>query len=130
LIDALLGAAALGDVGTHVPDTSPEFEGANSIELLAEAVSVIESAGFRVVNVDITIIAESPRVRPWVQQMAETIGGHLHVPRSFVSIKGKTNESMGWIGRGEGMAVIAVTLLERVDDDETLRSPGRGDSGG
>ncbi len=119
LIDALLGAAALGNIGHHFPDTDVRWQGADSMELLAATVRLIAERGYQVVNTDITIVAESPRVGPWVDPMAECIAQRLRIARSCVSIKGKTNEGMGWIGRGEGLAVMAVALLDQMGDIDT-----------
>ena len=119
LIDALLGAAALGNIGLHFPDTDVRWQGADSMELLAATVRLIVERGYQVVNSDITIVAESPRVAPWVDPMAECIAQRLRIARSCISIKGKTNEGLGWIGRGEGLAVMAVVLLDQMGDMDT-----------
>ena len=89
------------------------------MDLLAATVRLIAERGYQVVNTDITIVAESPRVSPWVDPMAECIAQRLRIARSCVSIKGKTNEGMGWIGRGEGLAVMAVVLLDQMGDIDT-----------
>jgi len=122
LIDALLGAAALGNIGHHFPDSDPRWEGADSMRLLSAAVSLIEERNYQVINVDVTIVTESPRIALWTEHMAECIGEVLHVARSCISIKGKTNEGLGWIGRGEGLAVMAVTLLDQIGDIDTLHA--------
>lgn len=128
LIDAILGAAGLGDIGRHYPDSDPRWLGADSMELLSEVVRLVTDRGYRVVNVDTTIIAETPRLSPWVDAIAERIADRLQVARSSVSLKGKTNEGMGWIGRGEGLAVLVVALLDETGDTETpqdtIRSGG------
>jgi 2-C-methyl-D-erythritol 2,4-cyclodiphosphate synthase len=113
LIDAVLGAAALGDIGRHFPDTEPRYENADSIELLREAVALAAGEGWRVVNVDATVICEKPRIAPHAGDMAARLGDALGVEAGRVSIKGTTNEGMGFIGRGEGIATIAVAMLER-----------------
>jgi 2-C-methyl-D-erythritol 2,4-cyclodiphosphate synthase len=113
VIDAVLGAAALGDIGRHFPDTDPAYENADSIELLREAVARVAGAGWRVVNVDATIVCEEPRIAPVADQMRARLGGSLGVDPACVSVKGTTNEGMGFIGRGEGMAAIAVAMLAR-----------------
>jgi 2-C-methyl-D-erythritol 2,4-cyclodiphosphate synthase len=112
VIDAVLGAAALGDLGRHFPDTDPQYEGADSIELLGEAVSRVRAAGWRVVNVDATVICEEPRVAPHAAQMAARLAGGLDIEPGLVSVKGTTNEGMGFLGRGEGIAAIAVAMIE------------------
>jgi 2-C-methyl-D-erythritol 2,4-cyclodiphosphate synthase len=113
VMDAVLGAAALGDIGRHFPDTDPAYENADSIELLREAVGRVAAEGWRVVNVDATVICEEPRISPHAQAMAERLGGALGVEPGRVSVKGTTNEGMGFLGRGEGIAAIAIAMLER-----------------
>jgi 2-C-methyl-D-erythritol 2,4-cyclodiphosphate synthase len=113
VIDAVLGAAALGDIGRHFPDTDPAYEGADSIELLRDAVARVAAERWRVVNVDATVVCEEPRIAPIAGEMAARLGGALGVDPARVSVKGTTNEAMGFIGRGEGMAAFAVALLER-----------------
>jgi 2-C-methyl-D-erythritol 2,4-cyclodiphosphate synthase len=113
VMDAVLGAAAMGDIGRHFPDTDPAYENADSIELLREAVARVAAEGWRVVNVDATVICEEPRIAPHASDMAERLGGALGVEAGRVSVKGTTNEGMGFLGRGEGIATIAVAMLER-----------------
>jgi 2-C-methyl-D-erythritol 2,4-cyclodiphosphate synthase len=113
VIDAVLGAAGLGDIGRHFPDTDPRFEGANSIELLRKAVALAAEDGWRVVNVDATVVAEQPRIAPHAGEMSERLAEALGVEQARVGVKGTTNEGMGFIGRGEGIAVFAVALLSR-----------------
>lgn len=115
LIDALLGAAALGSIGEHFPDTDARHAGADSAELLAQVVERLGASGWRVVNVDATIVTERPRILPHADRMRERIGALLRVPKEAVSVKGKTNEGLGWIGRGEGLAVHASALIEAID---------------
>lgn len=110
--DAILGAAALGDIGAHFPPTDPQWKDADSIDLLERAVRIVEEGGYRVVNVDVTIICEVPRVLPYVPAMKEKLASAIGIGVAQVSIKGKTNEGMGWIGRGEGIAAQAVALIE------------------
>jgi 2-C-methyl-D-erythritol 2,4-cyclodiphosphate synthase len=119
LIDALLGASGLGSIGEHFPDTEPEWRGADSMRLLEATVRQIEQRGYRVVNVDITVVAESPRIGPWRAAMTRCLADQVGTSESCVSVKGKSNETMGWIGRGEGLAVFAVALLDRVADSDT-----------
>jgi 2-C-methyl-D-erythritol 2,4-cyclodiphosphate synthase len=113
VIDAVLGAAALGDIGRHFPDTDPRYENADSIELLREAVARAGAEGWRVVNVDATVICEEPRIAPHASAMAERLADALGVEVGRVSVKGTTNEGMGFIGRAEGIATIAVAMLAR-----------------
>ena len=113
VIDAVLGAAALGDIGRHFPDTDPRYENADSVELLREVVARAAGEGWRVVNVDATVICEEPRLAPLAVEMADRLGGALGVSGDRVSVKGTTNEGMGFVGRGEGIAAIAVAQVER-----------------
>jgi len=110
--DALLGAAALGDIGAHFPDEDPRFEGADSSELLRKIVAEVHEAGYMVGNVDMTVITEKPKLLPYIDRMREHIAAITGIARTDVSIKGKTNEQMGWLGRSEGMACLAVALLQ------------------
>ncbi len=112
VVDALLGAAGLGSIGEHFPDTDPALRGADSIHLLARVARLLEEHGFRPVNVDVTVIAESPRIAPHAEAMSARLAGALGIPGRALSVKGTRNEGMGWIGRGEGLAAIAVALLE------------------
>ena len=123
LIDALLGAAALGSIGHHFPDTDARWKGADSMDLLGEAVRLVGERSLRVVNADVTIVTETPRIGEWATQMIDRLAGRLRVPGSCVCVKGKSNEGMGWIGRGEGLAAMAVVLLAPVGDDEASHGP-------
>jgi 2-C-methyl-D-erythritol 2,4-cyclodiphosphate synthase len=111
ITDAVLGAAGLGDIGEMFPDNDPANKDRDSIEMLATAVERISRAGFLVRNVDVSVIAEAPRLGPQREKVRERLATALGVERSAVSVKGKTNEGMGWIGRGEGIACIAVATL-------------------
>ena len=111
VIDALLGAAALGDIGSHFPDTDPAWRDADSALLLATVVREVRTAGWRVGNIDATVICERPKLRPHVAAMRERIAALLECPVEAVSVKGKTNEGMDAIGQGEGLAVHCVALL-------------------
>lgn len=112
LMDALLGAAALGDIGSHFPDTDPRYRGISSLTLLEEVAKLLRGAGYRVNNIDCTLVAEAPRIRPYVGAMREKIAAALGVPAEDVSIKATTNEKMGFVGREEGMACFAVCTLK------------------
>jgi 2-C-methyl-D-erythritol 2,4-cyclodiphosphate synthase len=114
--DALLGAAALGDIGQHFPPADPTWKDADSLRLLAHAVRLLEGRNYQVINVDITVIAEAPRIGPFAQQIRERMAAVLDISPANVSVKGKSNEAMGWIGRGEGLAVIAIALIDSVTD--------------
>lgn len=111
LSDALLGAAALGDIGHHFPDTDPEFENADSRELLKHVMSSVEQEGYRVGNVDITIMAQAPKMAPHIQTMRSTIALDLAIDVNQVNVKATTTEKLGFVGRKEGIAVEAVALL-------------------
>lgn len=111
VIDAILGAAGAGDVGSHFPPSDDRWKGADSIELLRASTEALEAHGFRVSNVDVTVICESPKIAPHVEAMRARLAQAMSVTPSAVSVKGKTNERMGWIGKGEGLAVHAVALV-------------------
>jgi 2-C-methyl-D-erythritol 2,4-cyclodiphosphate synthase len=111
--DALLGAAGLGDIGRHFPDTDERFRGADSRLLLRETARLIEDAGYRVVNVDATVIARAPRLAPHAAAMAANIAADLGIGADCINIKAKTTEHLGFTGRGEGIAAQAVALIER-----------------
>ena len=112
IIDALLGAAALGDIGSHCPDTDPKWKDADSADLLAQAAKEIRSAGYRIGNVDATVICERPKLRPCVELIRERLAAAMNVGKGRISVKGKTNEGMDDVGVGLGIEVHAVALLE------------------
>jgi 2-C-methyl-D-erythritol 2,4-cyclodiphosphate synthase len=112
LIDAILGAAAAGDIGQHFPDTDPKWKGADSMELLRQAHELVRQRGYTLAQADLTIIVEQPRMAPHLVPMAAKLAERLGAPAGAVSLKAKTNEGMGFIGRGEGIAVIAIATLE------------------
>jgi 2-C-methyl-D-erythritol 2,4-cyclodiphosphate synthase len=114
ITDAILGAAAQGDIGRHFPDADPQYRDADSLELLRRAFAVVRDAGFVVENVDAVVIAERPKLAPHIDRIRARLAGALQVSTDAVSVKGKTNEGMGEIGRGEGIAVHAVALLRRI----------------
>jgi 2-C-methyl-D-erythritol 2,4-cyclodiphosphate synthase len=113
LTDAVLGAAALGDIGEMFPDTDPDLRGANSMEMLRAAVNRVHDAGFRVVNADAVVVAETPKIGPYRKAMRSALAEVLGVTMADVNVKGKTNEQMGWVGRGEGLATIAMVSITR-----------------
>ena len=114
ITDALLGAAALGDIGRHFPDTDPAFAGADSARLLQEAVRRVRAAGWQPVNVDATIVAQAPKMAPHVAAMCERIGSLLGLPAGAVNVKAKTAEGMGPVGEGRAIEARAVCLLQPV----------------
>jgi 2-C-methyl-D-erythritol 2,4-cyclodiphosphate synthase len=111
ITDALLGAAALGDIGSFFPDTDPRWKGADSATFVRGAVEALASQRLSVGNVDVTVITEQPKLAPHIEAMSAATAAALGVPIPMVSIKAKTNEGMGWIGRGEGLACIAVATI-------------------
>ena len=112
IADALLGAAALGDIGKHFPDTDEKFKGADSMKLLAEVVRLVREKGYTVGNVDATIVAQAPKLAPHIEKMAESIAGVLGVERDSVNVKATTEERLGFTGSGEGMSAYAVAGIE------------------
>lgn len=113
LADALLGATGLGDIGDHFPDDDPEWAGADSLGLLARVARRILADGWRPVNADLTVVAERPRLGPLKAEMTARLAGALGVEVPRVNVKATTNEGMGFVGRGEGIAVLASVLVER-----------------
>jgi len=111
ICDALLGAAGLGDIGTHFPDNDPRWAGASSLAFLTRAVELIAERGYRVQNVDATVIAERPKLMPYVQAMRERLASVLQIDIDQINIKAKTNEGLESVGRGEAVAAQAVALL-------------------
>jgi 2-C-methyl-D-erythritol 2,4-cyclodiphosphate synthase len=123
--DALLGAAALGDIGRHFPPSEERWKDADSIELLARIVELLQEENYMVVNVDVTVITESPRLGAHAEAMRERLAACLMVSPRHVSIKAKSNEGMGWIGSGEGLAVFAVALIDQIEDQESVHARHR-----
>ena len=110
--DALLGAAGLGDIGKHFPDTDPQYKGADSLELLRVVAQRVKEAGYRVSNIDVTMIAQRPKLRPHIDTMQINIAGAVGVAPDRVNVKATTEEQLGFTGIGEGMSCHAVCLLE------------------
>ncbi|HET7814789.1 MAG TPA: 2-C-methyl-D-erythritol 2,4-cyclodiphosphate synthase [Candidatus Baltobacteraceae bacterium] len=110
--DALLGAAALGDLGKHFPDTDERWKGADSMELLEQCAQLVEREGYYVSNVDATIVVQLPKLAPFIEQMRANVASRLNLPVRQVSVKAKTSEGMGYTGDGSGIAAYAVALLE------------------
>jgi len=113
IIDALLGAAALGDIGTHFPPSEPQYEGISSILLLQRVGDILGHHGFKVENIDATIVAEEPKLAPYIDEMRRNIGDALGIDKERVSVKAKTSAGLGFLGRGEGIAAHAVALIEK-----------------
>ena len=113
ITDALLGAAALGDIGLHFPDTDPRFKGADSSVLLAEAARRVRQAGFEIGNIDGTVIAQAPKLMPWIPAMRVAIANVLAVELEQVNVKAKTAEQLGPVGQGQAMEARAIALLYR-----------------
>ncbi len=111
IMDALLGAAALGDIGQHFPDTDPAYEGADSLFLLKEVGSILKQHGYTVGNIDSTVIAQRPKLAPFREEMRKNIAGSLRIELSQVSVKATTEEGLGFTGTGEGISAQAIALL-------------------
>ena len=112
ICDALLGAAALGDIGRHYPDSDPKFSDIDSRKLLRDVAAKVKAQGHKIVNVDATIVAEAPRMAPHVARMIGNIAADLDVTPAAINIKATTTEQLGFIGRGEGIAALAVALID------------------
>lgn len=115
VMDALLGAAALGDIGRHFPDTDPAYAGADSLKLLDHVVDLLEERGWQVANVDATILAQKPKLAPYIEAMRDNLAARMKVERDRVNVKATTEERLGFTGAEEGIAAHAVCLLERRD---------------
>jgi 2-C-methyl-D-erythritol 2,4-cyclodiphosphate synthase len=114
ICDALLGALALGDIGTHFPDTSSEFKNIDSKILLQRSYDLIKQQGYKIVNIDSTLCLEKPKIKPYVEEMREVIAGILNISVRDISIKATTTEQMGFVGRGEGLVAYASALLQAI----------------
>ena len=127
IMDALLGAAALGDIGQHFPDTDPAYEGCSSIGLLEKVGELLEEHNYMVENIDSTIIAQKPKLMPYLEQMRKNVAGALHLELDQVSIKATTEEKLGFTGSGEGISAQAVCclipLMDLVSDDIAYGKP-------
>jgi 2-C-methyl-D-erythritol 2,4-cyclodiphosphate synthase len=117
IIDALLGAIASGDIGTHFPANDPAYQGISSIELLIRVRNMLKDQGWRIGNIDATIVAESPTLSPFSSEIRRKLAQALLIDGSCIGIKAKTNEGLGFIGRGEGIAAYAVASVEKVDEN-------------
>lgn len=122
IIDALLGAAGLGDIGSHFPPSDERWRGSDSMMLLASVVELLTAENYQVVNIDATVIAETPRIGPHAESMRRRLADVIGIRPSLISVKGKSNEGMGWIGAGEGIAVHAVALIDRIEDQDRVHA--------
>ena len=127
--DALLGASGLGDIGRHFPPSDAQWKDADSMQLLARVVRLLEGRNYQVVNVDVTVVAEAPKIGPHAEAMRERLAGVLGISPGHISVKGKTNEGMGAIGRGEGIACFAVALIDDMEPVDDLHARHRRDAG-
>jgi len=123
IMDALLGAACLGDIGVHFPDTDPRYKGCSSLTLLSEVKEMLNQAGFGINNVDCTLVAQRPKIQPYTQEMQEKISRTLGIGADQVSVKATTTEHMGFEGREEGMACYAVCALTKTDEEAENKAP-------
>ncbi|NNC86025.1 MAG: 2-C-methyl-D-erythritol 2,4-cyclodiphosphate synthase [Bacteroidia bacterium] len=115
ICDALLGALSLGDIGTHFPDNDPKYKDIDSKVLLKEVVEIIKNENYAIGNIDSTVCLEVPKLSPHIPAMKKTLAGILQIPETDISIKATTNEKMGFVGRKEGVAAYAITLLHSLD---------------
>lgn len=115
--DALLGALNLGDIGTHFPDNSEKYKDIDSKILLAETYSMVKSMGFNIINIDSTICAQQPKLKPYIPKMKETVAEVLGISHNQISIKATTSENIGYVGREEGISASAVVLLQKVSEN-------------
>ena len=113
LCDALLGAAALGDIGRHFPDTDGKYKGISSVILLKEVMALIREKGYGVANADITVVAQAPKLAPYIEKMRENVANAMGIDIEFVNVKATTTEKLGFEGRGEGISATAVVLIEK-----------------
>ncbi len=114
IIDALFGAAALGDIGAHFPDTDGKYSGADSIELLKMCCSELKDNGYKVINLDTIIVAQAPKLLPYIENIRKVLAGAIGIPLNCISVKAKTEEKLGFTGDGTGMAAHAVALIEEI----------------
>lgn len=121
VMDALLGAAGLGDIGMHFPDTDDRFEGINSLILARETVALVQDAGYSICNIDSTLIAQAPKLSPYLPQMRKALSQALQINTDQINIKATTEEHLGFTGRKEGIAAHAVCLLERTNQAQPLQ---------
>ncbi len=131
IMDALLGAAALGDIGKHFPDSDPAYKGISSLDLLSHVRGLIENEGYAIANIDATIIAQAPKMRPYIDEMRNNIASTLGIDTGCVNVKATTEEGLGFTGSGEGISSQAVCLIESVYDFAQLSAVyGKASAGG
>jgi 2-C-methyl-D-erythritol 2,4-cyclodiphosphate synthase len=123
IADALLGAAALGDIGKHFPDTDPRFKDVSSLVLLKHVAELVSNSKFKIVNVDSTVVLQQPKIGPYVRKMRENIAQTLNIRLDQVSVKATTSEELGFIGMGDGAAVYAIASLDEVQLDLNFKNP-------
>ncbi len=116
IMDALLGAACLGDIGLHFPDQDPQYEGIDSLKLLRKTAGMLTNRGYAINNIDSTIIAQQPKLRPYIDDMRKNIARTLQIPEDRVNVKATTEEGLGFTGAGEGIAAQAVCAIELLND--------------
>lgn len=114
ICDALLGAACMGDIGVHFPDTDPQYKNIDSKILLKETMKLIEKENYRLVNIDSTLCLQEPKIKPYIQRMQQAIASIIEIPEKNISIKATTTEQMGFVGRKEGVVAYATVLLETI----------------
>jgi 2-C-methyl-D-erythritol 2,4-cyclodiphosphate synthase len=129
VIDALLGAAGLGDIGEHFPDTDERYRDANSIELLEDVVGMVGGAGLRIVNVDCTVVMERPKLGPHREEIRSLLARVLGLDKNHLNVKATTGEGIGFVGRGEGVAALAIASLEEVPAGEQAGDEPTGAAG-
>ena len=112
LVDALLGAAGLGDIGQHFPDSDPRWKGADSARFVAATLELLERQGQHVVNADLTLLAEAPKIGPWREAIRSSVAGLLALPHACVNLKATTTEHLGFVGRSEGLMAMATVLID------------------
>ncbi len=117
IADAMLGAIAAGDIGHHFPNTDESIRGIDSLDILARAAALLDAAGARLIHIDATLIAEAPRIAPHLPAMRAALAGAVGLPLARVSVKATTNETLGFLGRGEGIAALAIASVEQAEDD-------------
>jgi 2-C-methyl-D-erythritol 2,4-cyclodiphosphate synthase len=118
IIDALLGAASLGDIGTHFPDTDPQYKDISSLRLLRQVGDLLQNQGWRVGNIDATVVAEHPQLSSFIPQMCQMIGEALGIREEQIGVKATTSKRLGFLGKGEGIAAYAVALVEKQDETQ------------